>query len=487
MVKDDIESYHNYMDGEWVDSEEGEVFSVSDPADMEETIGEFQSSGEKDVERAVEAALEAHKKWEKFTGSERGKLLRETAKCLEERKEEMAETLSREEGKTLTEATGEVQRAVDIFYYYAEKAKDIGGQIKASSDRDRGLYTVKEPLGVVGLITPWNYPIAIPAWKIAPALASGNTVVIKPASLAPNVCRKLIECLDDVGLPDGVVNFVTGSGSTVGEAIIEHEDIDAVSFTGSRKVGKRVYKKATETGKRVQTEMGGKNPMLIMEDADVEKAAEMVKNGAFGVTGQACTATSRAIVHQDIYDEFVKAIKEKAETIEIGPGLEDPDMGPQVSEDELNSTMEYIEAGKDEGAELVCGGGVLTDGKHSNGYFVQPTVFSDVEPDMKIAQEEIFGPVLAVIKAEDYEEAVSIANDVEYGLSASIVTEDLSRAHKFVEDIDSGVVKINEKTTGLELHVPFGGLKASSSETWREQGDAALDFYTISKTVYLKY
>lgn len=476
----------NFIDGEWTKSEGG-TFTIRNPADVEDEICSFQSSTERDLDKAVRAASEAQEEWENFSGPERGKLLRKTASLLEERKEGLTETLSREEGKTLSEASGEVQRAVDIFYYYAEKARDLGGEIKASTERERGIYTLKEPLGVVGLITPWNYPIAITAWKMAPALAGGNTVVIKPASLAPNVCRKLVECLDEAGVPAGVVNFVTGSGSTVGDAMIDHEDIDAISFTGSREVGESVYRKATESGKRVQTEMGGKNPMLIMKDADIEKAAEMVKNGAFGVTGQACTATSRAIIHEEIYDEFVEELERKASSIEIGPGTEDPDMGPQVSEEELKSTLDYIEIGKEEGAQLVCGGEALKTEKYSNGHFVEPTVFRDVDPDMKIAQEEIFGPVVAVIGAQGYEEAVRIANDVDYGLSASIVTGDLSLAHHFVEDIDSGVVKINEKTTGLELHVPFGGMKASSSETWREQGDAALDFYTISKTVYLNY
>ncbi|MEF8832364.1 MAG: aldehyde dehydrogenase family protein [Candidatus Thermoplasmatota archaeon] len=477
----------NFIDGEWVESEKGDTFEVRNPADVEDEICLFQSSTKKDLDRAVKAALGSQEQWENFSGPERGKLLRKAASLMEERKEELTETLSREEGKTISEASGEVQRAIDIFYYYAEKARELGGEIKASTERERGLYTIKEPLGVVGLITPWNYPIAIPAWKMAPALAAGNTVVIKPASLALNVCKKLVECLDDAGIPTGVVNFVTGSGSTVGKAMTGHEDIDAISFTGSRKVGELVCKKATESGKRVQTEMGGKNPMLIMKDAEIEKAAEMVKNGVFGVTGQACTATSRAIVHEEIYDEFVEELERKASSIEIGPGMEDPDMGPQVSEEELNSTLGYIEIGKQEGAQLVCGGKALKEGEYSKGYFVEPTVFRDVDPEMKIAREEIFGPVVAVIEAEDYEEAVSIANDVDYGLSASIVTEDLSKAHHFVEDIESGVVKINEKTTGLELHVPFGGLKASSSETWREQGDAGLEFYTISKTVYLNY
>ncbi len=481
------EVYHNFIDGEWLRSESGETFEDRNPADIEDLIGQFQKSNEKDVDKAVRAASAASEGWAGTPGPERGAILRKAAQLIEERKETLTEALTREEGKTLSEAGGEVQRAVDIFYYYAEKARDLGGKIKSPSAEDKEMYIKKEPVGTVGLITPWNYPIAIPAWKLAPALVAGNTVVLKPASLAPEVCRSLIECLEEAGLPDGVVNYVTGPGDVVGKAITLHEDIDAVSFTGSLEVGKYVYEQASETGKRVQTEMGGKNPAVVMDSADLDKAVEIVANGAFGVTGQACTATSRAIVHRSMYDEFVEKMKEKAESIEIGPGLEDPDMGPKVSEEELDNTLEYVHLGEEEGAVLVTGGDKVDKDGLPEGYYIEPTVFKNVESEMKIAQEEIFGPVLALMKAEDYEDAVRIANDVDYGLSASIVTEDLSEAHRFIEDSEAGVVKVNEKTTGLELHVPFGGFKGSSSETWREQGDAALDFYTITKTAYLNY
>ncbi|MFW6376080.1 MAG: aldehyde dehydrogenase family protein [Thermoplasmatota archaeon] len=485
MSDDDV--YLNYVGGEWIESETGDTFEDRNPADIDDLIGHFQKSDEGDIDKAVKAAKDASEGWEKKPGPERGKLLRKTAQLIEDRKEELTETLTREEGKTLSEAGGEVQRAIDIFYYYAEKTRGLGGKVKSPSAQDKEMYTKREPVGIVGLITPWNYPIAIPAWKLAPALAAGNTVVLKPASLAPDIVRKLVKCLEDAGIPDGVVNYVTGPGDVVGKAMTTHEDIDAISFTGSLKVGKYVYEQASKAGKRVQTEMGGKNPSIIMDSADIDEAVEIVANGAFGVTGQACTANSRAIVHESKYDEFVEKIKERAESIEIGPGLEDPEMGPKVSEEELENTLDYIKIGKEEGAELVTGGNKLDEGQFSKGYYVEPTVFKDVDPDMTIAQEEIFGPVLAVIKAKDYEDAVEIANGVDYGLSASIVTDDLSEAHRFIEDSEAGVVKINEKTTGLELHVPFGGFKGSSSETWREQGDAGLDFYTITKTIYLNY
>jgi aldehyde dehydrogenase (NAD+) len=478
------ETYYNYVAGDWRAAETGATFDVSNPADRSDVIGEFQQSGRGDAEAAVEAAATASEAWADTPGPERGRILREAGQRMADRKDELTETLVREEGKARPEAAGEVQRAIDIFAYYAAKASDIGGTVKGSSSEDTRLYTVNEPVGVAGLITPWNYPIAIPAWKIAPALATGNTIVFKPASQAPNVSRKLVECLDEANLPAGVINYVTGPGSEVGEVFSTHEAVDAVSFTGSSAVGDTVGQQANETGKRVQLEMGGKNPTVVMPSADVEDAADIAASGAFGVTGQACTATSRAIVHEDVYDEFVERVVRAAEAIEIGPGLAGAEMGPQVSQRELDSTLEYVSIGVDEGATLETGDADVDAG---DGFFVEPTVFSGVDPDMRIAQEEIFGPVLAVIPVSGYEEAVEIANGVRYGLSASIVTQDLSEANRFVDDSESGVVKINEKTTGLELHVPFGGMKDSSSETYREQGDAGIDFYTISKTVYMNY
>jgi aldehyde dehydrogenase (NAD+) len=484
------ELHNNYINGEWVESETGETFESRNPADLDDVVGEFQQSSEEDAEHAVEAAALTTGLWSETPAPDRGAILLETSQNLEARKEELTETLVREEGKAHPEAAGEVQRAIDIFSYYGAKASDLGGEVKSSSGRDTTLYTknepvgVDEPIGVAGLITPWNYPIAIPTWKIAPALATGNTVVFKPASLTPNIARKLVECLDEAGLPDGALNFVTGPGSTVGKTFSTHDAVDAVSFTGSAAVGETVGDQAKETDKRIQLEMGGKNPVVVMDSADVDDAVEIAAAGAFGVTGQACTATSRAIVHQDLYDAFVAGIVEAAESIAIGPGLDGADMGPQVNRSELESTVEYVDIGVEEGATLETGGGEADAG---NGFFVEPTVFSGVEPHMRIAQEEIFGPVLSVIPVGSYDEAVSVANGVQYGLSASIVTQDLSEAHNFVDDAESGVVKVNEKTTGLELHVPFGGMKASSSETYREQGDAGLDFYTISKTVYLNY
>jgi aldehyde dehydrogenase (NAD+) len=481
------DTYDNYIAGEWNGASSGETFTVTNPADTDEEVARYPSGTGEDVDEAVSGARSALDDWPDTPGPERGTILRTVGDLLADRKEEATERLTREEGKTLAEAAPEVQRAIDIFYYYATKASEIGGEVVSASGRDTNLYTTREPVGVAGLVTPWNYPIAIPAWKLAPALAAGNTVVCKPARLAPGTAQILAECLDEAGIPDGVFNLVNGSGSAAGAALVEHDEVDAVSFTGSSAVGERVYQDATDDGKRVQTEMGGKNPAVVMPSADVAEAVDIVAAGAFGVTGQACTATSRALVHEDVIDEFVDGIVEAAEARSIGPGDEGYDTGPQASESELEGTLEYIDIAQDEGATLSTGGSRVTDGPCAEGYFVEPTVFTDVERDMRIANEEVFGPVLAVIPISDLEDGIAVANGVDYGLSASIVTDDHTEANRFADDVEAGVVKINEKTTGLELHVPFGGVKRSSSETYKEQGNAGIEFYTKIKTVYDNY
>ena len=478
------ETIKNYIGGQWTETESGKTITVSNPANTASVVNTYQQSSAADAEKAVAAAAKATDKWANTSASERGAILRNAAGIIEDQKEELTELLTKEEGKTLSEARPEVQRAIDIFYYYSEKAVDVGGTIKNASGDRRQVSTKKEPLGVAALVTPWNYPIAIPAWKMAPALATGNTVVFKPASAAPGVGCEIVCALDKAGIPDGVVNLVTGPGSEVGDIFTSNADVDAVSFTGSSEVGHQVYRSATGDTKRAQAEMGGKNPAIVMPTADLGEAIDIVESGAFGVTGQACTATSRAIVHTDIYNEFVDGIVQRAEAIDVGPGIEDPDMGPQVNQNELDSTLEYIDIAEAEGATRETGGNRLR-GDLGDGYFVSPAVYSNVEPDMRIAQEEVFGPVLSVIEVEDFEQAIQVANDSKYGLSASIVTADLNEAHEFANRVESGVVKINEKTTGLELHVPFGGVKRSSTNTYREQGDAAIDFYTQNKTVYL--
>lgn len=479
-------SHQNYIDGDWITSETGDTFTVRNPADPDDVVGEFQQSNSADTERAIEAAAAAQSEWGETSGPTRGRYLRETAESLSSMRDELAKTLTREEGKTLSEARAEVDHAIELFYFYAEQARSFQGELHSSSSPDRQLSTIREPLGVVGLIASWNYPIAIPCWKLAPALAMGNASVLKPATNAPNVMRKVFECIDDVGFPDGVVNYVTGPGSEVGNTLTEHEAVNGVSFTGSTAVGTQVYENATTNQKRVQTEMGGKNPTLVMPSADVTEAVDIVGAGAFGVTGQACTATSRAIVHETILDDFIDGIVNYAESLNIGPGLDGADMGPQVDENERTGTLDYIQIGEDEGATLLTGGDE-PDGISTDGYFVEPTVFTDVEPNMRIAQEEIFGPVLGIIPVGSIEEGIEIANGVDYGLSASIVTQNLGEAHQFLHESETGLVKVNEKTTGTEVHVPFGGVKGSSSNTYREQGEAALEFFTRMKTAYLNY
>ncbi|WP_137290827.1 2,5-dioxovalerate dehydrogenase [Natronorubrum halophilum] len=477
----------NFIGGAWVKSTSGETFENRNPADISDVIGHYQQSTAEDTEAAIDAANEASNEWAGTPGPERGRILRKASEILAERKEQLTETLSREVGKTMSESSGEVQRAIDIYAYYAAKASDFGGSVKASSNQSTHLYSENEPLGVAGLITPWNFPIAIASWKMAPALAAGNTVVLKPASLAPEIVLELVEALEEAGIPDGVVNFVTGPGRAVGSTIAASPAVDAVSFTGSHSVGEKVREQAAKDGKRVQLELGGKNPTIVMPTADIDSAVDIVADGCFGVTGEACTATSKALVHEDIYEEFVDEMTAHVDGIEIGPGLEDYDMGPHVSESELESTLDYIEVGKREGATLETGGNQLTGGVYENGYFVEPTVFSDVTNDMRIAQEEIFGPVLGIIPVSSFEDALAQANDVRYGLAAGLVSQNLSEAHEFATRAEAGIIKVNEKTTGLELHVPFGGFKDSSSETYREQGDAGLDFYSISRTVYINY
>jgi aldehyde dehydrogenase (NAD+) len=480
-------AYQNYIAGEWRDPTSGETTASRNPAAPSEIVGEVPKSDAAEATAAIDAATEARDVWASIPGPERGQVLRQTGSLLAERKNSITETLVREEGKTWSEASGEVQRAIDIFYYYAGKAADLGGAVKQSSSRDTSLYVRDEPIGTVSVITPWNYPIAIPAWKIAPALATGNTVIFKPATNTGVTAVRLVECFEDAGLPDGVLNLVVGPGSAVGDTLSGDKRVDGVSFTGSATVGDIIYRTAAENQTRTLLEMGGKNPTLVCADADLNEAVEIVGVGGFGVTGQACTACSRALVHTDIYDEFVSRLVDYAESIEIGPGLNDPGMGPQSSEDELRGTLDYIEAGIEEGATLETGGDRPDGEIFAEGYFVEPTVFSGVESAMTIAQEEIFGPVVAVIPVRGFDEGLEVANDIEQGLSASVVTDDLRKAHRFVDEVEAGVVKTNEKTTGLELHVPFGGMKGSSSETYREQGDRGLDFYTISKTVYMNY
>jgi aldehyde dehydrogenase (NAD+) len=404
------------------------------------------------------------------------------------RKAELAELLTREEGKTLTESAGEVQRAIDIFRFFGGLSYTLGGQTIPHELPHNLLYTVRQPLGVVALITPWNFPIAIPAWKLAPALLAGNSVVIKPATPAPAMTIELARALAEAGLPKGVLNVVIGEGRTVGAELAANPAVVALSFTGSYAIGHQLYQQLAPRMARAQMEMGGKNPTIVLADADLDLAATLVVKAGFGLTGQACTATSRVVVERRVIEPFTERLLEKARTLKVGNGLSpDVEMGPAVSQQQLASNLEYVNIALREGAKLIFGGQRLTDREFAHGHFMQPTVLGAVKPGMRIAREEVFGPVIALLTVEDFAEALAVANGVDMGLSASIVTRDLKKAMLYAERIEAGVVKVNQISTGLALQAPFGGIKKSSTDSFKEQGASATDFYTRVKTVYLDY
>ncbi|GBC68544.1 Aldehyde dehydrogenase, thermostable [archaeon HR01] len=474
--------------GEKTFSSDGGVFRDVNPADIDDVVAVFPALSREDVRHAIDVARDAASGWAAITPADRGKILVKAAEIIDGNLEDFARTLTREEGKTLAESRAEVARSASILRFYGVMGYRLRGEITRSAEGRTHLFTVREPLGVVSIITPWNFPIAIPAWKIAPALVCGNTVVFKPASYTPLIAYMLADALHRAGLPPGVLNFVTGGGASVGMEMISNPKVAAISFTGSLLVGEEIKRVSAASNVRVQLELGGKNPAVVLDDADMEKAVEMAVRGAFGLTGQACTATSRVIVHEKVLDEFTEKLLLRVQRLRVGNGLDgNVDMGPVVGEKEMNNILQYIRTGVEEGARLLHGGERLAGDTHSRGYFLQPTVFTDVTPDMKIAQEEIFGPVLAIMRARNFDEAVDLANKIEYGLSASIFTRNLSRAFEFVERVEAGVVKINKPTTGIELHMPFGGFKKSSWGMAKEQGESALDFYTRVKTVYLGY
>jgi acyl-CoA reductase-like NAD-dependent aldehyde dehydrogenase len=477
-----MQNFKNLIDGEWVNSSDGKTFENRNPAKFDDILGTFPLATAGDVEHAIEAANAALPAWANLPGPTRGAILDKVSRILEARLDDIATVLTREEGKTLTEAKGEVTRARDIFRYYAGEGWRAGGTVLPSNTGGELLYTRREPLGVVALVTPWNFPIAIPVWKMAPALAYGNTVVFKPASFSPQTALLLVEALVEAGLPKGVVNFVTGSGRTVGDTLVGSPKVHGVSFTGSVSVGMSIYEKAMKNLTRIQLEMGGKNPIIVLKDANIDKAVQLAVAGGFGHTGQACTASSRVVVEDAIADDFAKALTLAARNLKVGNGLESGvQMGPAVSEDQMQTDLEYMGIGQKEGAKLLVGGGQAGAG----GYYVQPTVFDHVDPQMRIAQEEIFGPVISVIRASDFDDAIAKANGIGFGLSAAVVTNDLQKAFQFANRIDAGVVKINEPTTGLALQAPFGGFKHSSANTFKEQGQAAIEFYTRTKTIYV--
>jgi aldehyde dehydrogenase (NAD+) len=474
----------NLIGGVWVESASGERFETHNPAEPDEAIASFPLGTVDDARRAIQAARAAQPGWAATPPPARGAILEKAASILDGRLDETAALLSREEGKTLAEARGEATRARDILRYYAGEGWRFGGQVLPPNQPGEMLFTRREPLGVISIITPWNFPIAIPAWKIAPALIYGNTVVFKPAEYAPQTGLAFVQALVEAGLPPGVLNFVTGSGPVVGGEMVVHPLVNGISFTGSQAVGRRIYAQAIPNLTRVQLEMGGKNPLVVLNDAKLDLAVKLAVAGGYGLTGQACTATSRVIVEDGIAAQFTAALVEAAQRLKVGAGLESGvQMGPTVSADQLRSDLDYIALGQSEGARLLTGGQTLD----RPGYFLTPTVFDEVEPEMRIAQEEIFGPVIGVLRARDLDDAIAKANRITFGLSAGVVTTDLNKAFQFSERVEAGVVKVNEPTSGLALHVPFGGFKGSSANTFKEQGPAALEFYTRLKTVYLGF
>lgn len=480
--------YQNFIGGEWVAATSGARFTNANPADTREIVAEYPQSGEAEARAAVEAARGAQAGWAAQTPVARGRILSKASEILASRKNELAELLTREEGKTLAESQGEVGRAVDIFRFFGGLSYTLGGQTIPHDLPGNLLYTVREPVGIVGLITPWNFPIAIPAWKLAPALVSGNAVIIKPASQAPALTLEVARALSEAGLPKGVLNVVVGDGRAVGGELARNQSVAALSFTGSYSVGKVVYMQLAERMARAQMEMGGKNPTIVLADADLDLAVNLVARAGFGLTGQACTATSRVVVDKSVAAAFTEKLVAKAKSLKVGNGLTAGiDMGPAVSSGQLNGNLDYVATAQKEGAELVAGGRRLTEGEHAHGWFMEPTVLTNVKPTHRIACEEVFGPVVAVIPAENFDDAIKIANGVDVGLSASIVTRDLKKAMLYTEKIQAGVVKVNQISTGLALQAPFGGVKKSSTDSFKEQGAGAIEFYTRIKTVYLDY
>jgi acyl-CoA reductase-like NAD-dependent aldehyde dehydrogenase len=481
-----VRTLSNFIGGEWREWTGGRVRDVN-PADTTEIVAEAPASTAAEAASACEAAANAFEAWRAVPAPKRGQILYTAQRRMEERRRELAEILTREEGKTIAESLGEIQRAINVIEFFAGEARRLTGETIPSELPHNFCYTLKQPVGPVAVITPWNFPVAIPVWKIAPALVSGDTVVFKPASLTPLTASVIVEIFEEAGVPPGVLNLVHGGGRDVGDTIVRHPAIRAVSFTGSNDVGIGLYGAAAARGIKCQCEMGGKNPIVILSDADLDLAVESAIQGAFGSTGQRCTATSRAVVVDRIGTEFVERLDARAAALIVGNGL-DPttNVGPSVDDKQLRMVLEYVDIGRREGARLVRGGQRLNDEGRDRGYFVAPTIFDNVTPAMRIAQEEIFGPVLSVIRVPDDRTALRVANDVRFGLSASVYTSDVASMFRFVDRLDAGIIHVNSPTVGGEAHIPFGGMKATGVGL-REMGRVAIDFYTELKVVYVDY
>ncbi len=479
-------TFLNFIGGEWVEAAGGETFDSLSPA-TGELIGTFPRSTPEDVDRAVAAARAAFESWRLVPAPKRGEILFRFAGLVAEHKQELAELMSREMGKVIAEAGGDVQEAIDMSYYMAGEGRRLFGQTTPSELPDKFNMSVRMPVGVVGVITPWNFPIAIPSWKIVPALVCGNTVVFKPANDTPLLAERFVELLVEAGLPAGVVNVVHGFGRDVGDRIVRHPDVPVITLTGSRETGVAVLEAAAASLKHVHLELGGKNGIVVMDDADLDLAVDGILWSAFGTSGQRCTAASRVIVHERVYDELASRLVDAAERMRLGPGWEpDTDVGPVINRAALEKIHSYTEIGQEEGARLLTGGEVATGNGLEHGFFYRPTIFGDVDPQMRIAQEEIFGPTTALIRVRDFDEAIRVANGIRYGLSSSIFTRDVNRAFRAMRDLQAGITYVNAGTIGAEVHLPFGGTK-DTGNGHREAGQAALDVFTEWKSIYVDY
>lgn len=481
------EVYKNFINGEWVSSHSGQTFENRNPANTDEVVGVFQKSDKVDVQNAIDAAKAAYKKWRLVPAPKRAEILFKVGQMLVDRKEKYANDMTREMGKVLNETRGDVQEAIDISYFTAGEGRRLHGQTTPSELPNKFQMSVRQPLGICGMITPWNFPMAIPSWKMIPALVCGNTVVIKPATDTPLSVVNFIKTMEEAGMPKGVVNMVTGTGSSVGDPLMNNPEVKVVSFTGSTEIGSVVSKACAPDFKHCSLEMGGKNAMMVMPSAKLELAVDGALWGAFGTTGQRCTATSRIIVHKDVYKQFVEKLAERARKLRVGNGL-DPnvDMGPAVNQSQLDTDLRYIEIGKKDGGRLVCGGERLTGAGYDKGYFVQPTIYADITQKMTLWKEEVFGPVLSIAMCDSLENAIEMANDSAYGLSASIYTMDVNEAFTAMRDVYTGIFYVNSPTIGAEVHLPFGGTKATGNGH-REAGHQALDVFSEWKSIYVDF
>ena len=479
-------TFQNYIAGEWVDAASGETFESTSPANGD-AIGTFPLSGEEDVNRAVTAAKDAFEEWRLVPAPKRGEILFRFGELLKGEKEDLSQLMSREMGKVLAEARGDVQEAIDMAYYMGGEGRRLFGQTTPSELKDKFQMSVRMPIGVIGVITPWNFPIAIPSWKTLPALVAGNTIVFKPATDTPTLGQRYVELLLEAGLPPGVLNIVHGGGGAVGETLVRHPDVRVISLTGSRETGVAVLKAAADGLKHVHLELGGKNAIVVLDDGDLDLAVEGIIWSAFGTSGQRCTAASRVIVQRGVYEELQTKLVAAAEKLRLGYGWEDDtDVGPVINQRSLEKIHSYTEIGKDEGAKLLTGGEIASGDGLSDGFYYRPTIFAEVEPQMRIAQEEIFGPTTALIPVDSFDEAVRAGNGVKYGLSSSIFTRDVNKAFRAMRDLDTGITYVNAGTIGAEVHLPFGGTK-DTGNGHREAGQAALDVFTEWKSIYVDY